>query len=93
MPLYKLNLRFTVVVEAENEVDAASVADLELHEIVAEHVDEQVTFDAIERVRHVDQLPQGWDSGCFPVGSPRCGDDQRIGAILHQEQLAEYLAD
>jgi hypothetical protein len=93
MPLYKLNLCFTVVVEAENEVDAESVADMELHEIVAEHVDEQVKFVGIERIRHVDQLPEGWDPNCFPAGSPRCGDDQRIGGILHQEQLAEYLDD
>jgi hypothetical protein len=64
---------------------------MELHEIVAEHVDEQVKFNGIERVRHVDQLPEGWDPDCFPAGSPRAGEDQRIGAILHTEQLAEYL--
>lgn len=93
MKLFKMIVSIPIIVLAEDEEDARDVAIGEYHEIVGDAHGPMIQYSDAEHVTHVAQLPDSWSKESFPYGGPRDHDDQRIGGILHREQLAEHLAD
>ncbi len=65
MTIFAVDLKITVVVEAESQIDAIEIAQNSTGEIAATH--DPVVDDAWP-VRVLEDLPKGWDGECFPYG-------------------------
>ncbi len=65
MTIFAVELKTTVVVEADDEVTAREIAQNSTMEILAT---QDLLVDDAWPVRDVRDLPDGWDGECFPYG-------------------------